>query len=456
MFLKLFFRFFTGFLTQVFPFAFLCIFPFRNYFRFSGKKTASMTAVLIFGLAFIFSLSGTLFALYTPDVNNLRGYSVVNGIFCICLLPCLFWYLYAIRTIWQKKIFIFFFALTCALTITSITGFFIADIQSSDPYNCLPYSTCTILLLLLTTAVLLPFLYLLLKHFFMPVEEELTAMEYGYITIFSVLVFFLLAGILSNINYHDLRRSTITLFLYFALFIVVFILYAIFFQMYLLAHNKYVTQQNYLQLQYQMDLQNEQYRHIQETIENNRRMRHDLKHHLLTLQGFLCNDEPEQAASYLQDYVRTFSDYELVKYSSNPIINLLLTHYAALAKEQDVAFEVRIHLPENLPVQDSDLSILLGNLLENAMTAACHAKKENRFIHLNLTCTGNSLVITADNGCDGRLCREQTHYLSTKPEHTGLGLSSMTRIAEKYHGSVSFSDEDVIFHSSILLELAEM
>ena len=64
---------------------------------------------------------------------------------------------------------------------------------------------------------------------------------------------------------------------------------------------------------------------------------------------------------------------------------MLLTHYSALAKDQQITFRIRINIPDQFSIQESDLSVLLGNLLENAMLAAGNADKPHRFIHLNMT-----------------------------------------------------------------------
>ncbi len=453
--MMLFLRFFTGFLTQVFPFGFLCIYPFKNHFRFAKKKTVLFSVILVFSLAAIFAAASCIFAVCTKDSDSYYGYTIVNSFFFVCLLVCLFWYLYIIRAIWQKKCFIFFFALTSALTITSTSNLILAAVPSEQKYHLLPYAAYTIPVLLLTTAVILPFLYLILKHYFIPMKETLSKREYSYLSVFSILIFIMLAGVLSYLDYGYLLHTPMALFLYISLFITIFIIYAIFFRMYLLSHEKYIAQQNSLQMQYQIELRDEQYRHIQENIENNRRLRHDLKHHLLTLQGFLADHSPEKAAAYLQEYVATYSDYEVENFCANPIVNMLLTHYSALAKDQQITFRIRINIPDQLSIQESDLSVLLGNLLENAMLAAGNADKPHRFIHLNMICSGNSLVITVDNGFDGKLRTENNKYLSTKPEHTGIGLSSLSLLAKKYHGGVSFSNEDMVFHSSIMLELEE-
>ena len=132
---------------------------------------------------------------------------------------CLIWYLYAIRTIWQKKCFIFFFALTSALTITSISNLILAAVPSRQKYHLLPYAACTIPVLMLTTAIILPFLYLILKHYFIPMKETLSKREYSYFSVFSILIFIMLAGVLSYLDYGYLLHTPMALFLYISLFL---------------------------------------------------------------------------------------------------------------------------------------------------------------------------------------------------------------------------------------------
>lgn len=240
--MMLFLRFFTGFLTQVFPFGFLCIYPFKNHFRFDQKKTVLFSLILILSLAGIFAAVSCIFAFISEDPDSYFGYAVINSFFFVCLLVCLIWYLYAIRAIWQKKCFIFFFALTSALTITSISNLILAAVPSEQKYHLLPYAACTIPVLMLTTAIILPFLYLILKHYFIPMQETLSKREYSYLSVFSILIFIMLAGVLSYLDYGYLLHTPMALFLYISLFITIFIIYAIFFRMYLLSHEKYIAQ----------------------------------------------------------------------------------------------------------------------------------------------------------------------------------------------------------------------
>lgn len=119
--------------------------------------------------------------------------------------------------------------------------------------------------------------------------------------------------------------------------------------------------------------------------------------------------------------------------------------------DKKIIFTVRINLPSKLTVSDFDISVLLGNLLENAIEAASHASEAERLILLNIISSGKMLAITVDNGFDGHVNLDGDKYLSTKKRHTGIGLKSITNIAEKYNGGVQFSHEETIFHASVML-----
>ena len=44
-------------------------------------------------------------------------------------------------------------------------------------------------------------------------------------------------------------------------------------------------------------------------------------------------------------------------------------------------------------------------------------------------------------------------YISNKPNHTGLGLSNIQMIADKYEGGVEFTHDLHVFHSSVMLAI---
>ncbi|MEG0376843.1 MAG: GHKL domain-containing protein [Eubacterium sp.] len=455
----IFFRLFLGYLLQMIPFAYLCCYPFLNYLRYSKRKTLGITLLLFLTLGTLFSGGSCyLFTLFSArDASNIHAsFSVSNLIFMGCLIPCFFWYAFSIKAIWQKKLFIFFFCMTAALALTSTANIIEMYLYPTSDMGGLPYRGNALFTIASVTAIALPLLWLLLKYAYLPVEESLGSKESGYLSILSVLLFIILGSGLIFSNYERMN-DPLLLFFYCALMVTVFVIYFVCFKLFFHTHEKLVAEQNLVQIAHQLEMNEAQYKRISDNIENSRKMRHDLRHHFLVLQGLLSTQKNAEALQYLEQFTPSLDDSAVIKWCNNTVVNMVLSHYKTLAEEKKITFNTRVTLSEEITVQDSDISVLLGNLLENAITAAARAPKENRLINLNIIRSGKMIAITADNGFDGKIKPENGRFLSIKPHHTGIGLQSIESIAKKYSGGVEFDttteNGGFIFHASVMLKM---
>lgn len=447
----LFIRLFFGCFFQLFLFAILCFYPFDGYYRMTRKKTIISTVLLLISLSILFSVSGILIAARTP--NTLYRFQTVNIVFFLFLIPYFVWYFYAIKGIWQQKFFIIFFAFTCAVIIYSTINCIIAYVESyvlANFHDDISYSASYIYLLF--TAVTFPIFLVIIKKFYLPIRDELDRKEIGYLSFLSLPMFILLSSGVSFIDIHYLIANPMTLLLFASLLIALLVIYIVIFRMLYLSHARALLEQEKIQAQHQMELRDEQYHRITETIQGTRRLRHDIKHHILMVQSLLSEGDIAKAEAYLNEYLDTVNQYSVMNLCSNLIINMVVSHYYTLAKENHIDFTLHINVPKQLPIQDSDLSVLLGNLLENAIAAASSASENLCKIELNMIVAGKTLVVTIDNGFGGKLSYENGEYQSTKLNHRAFGLKSITAIAEKYNGCAEFTHEDMVFHSSVMLE----
>ena len=92
-------------------------------------------------------------------------------------------------------------------------------------------------------------------------------------------------------------------------------------------------------------------------------------------------------------------------------------------------------------------------LMENAIDAADCGEGDERFIQFHMLCSGQMLAITVDNGFHDEIKKVDGRYVSSKPNHSGLGLRNIEMIAEKYEGGVEFTHDPHVFHSSVMLVL---
>lgn len=440
-------RFFLGLLIQIAPFTVLCAFPFVRYFRYSLRKTILITAAFILSFTLIYAFAATY--LSSLELTDLQCSRISNSIILCGLIPCFFWYLYAIKTDRQKKVFVISFALISALFTASISSYIGFHLPGAVEWPV--YSGYSLVVSPIVHAIAVSALCLFLKHFYMPVEDGMNAKENDYLGFLSLFLFLLLAGVFSYVSFSYLTTQPLAFLLFVTLFLIVFILYGVVFKMYSLAHDKQLTNEKYMQTVYQMDIRDEQYRRIHERLEHSYKLRHDLKHHLLIVQGFLEHGETDKVREYLAQYLEHADRFRITKVCDNPIVNMLVCHYDRIAKENGITFVPQINIPDTLSMQNTDLSVLLGNLLENATEAAGNAPKENRSIYLKMLCSKKMLMITVDNGFNGTVKQDGEQYLSTKQEHRGLGLKSISEIAQKYDGEAEFTHEGMVFHASVLL-----
>lgn len=249
-----------------------------------------------------------------------------------------------------------------------------------------------------------------------------------------------------------------------------------------------LEQRKTLELQqknYQLSMQAFQYDNLQNKITEARRARHDVRHHVLLMQTYLQEKNYEALEEYLQHYQREIPGGELISYCENAAVNAVLLYFAQEAQRRGIEFEVRVNLPRETGMEETDLSVLFGNLLENALDACEEeiekiqkgqsAQSEQKLqeaektqdgqIHLygeteksnvgkviiNASQKGQALCVTVDNTFSGKLRQDREgRLLSTKHRGSGMGTESVKMIAEKYHGVCRFEVADGMFCASFM------
>ena len=202
------------------------------------------------------------------------------------------------------------------------------------------------------------------------------------------------------------------------------------------------------------EMQQTNYELLNERIEETKTIQHDLRHHFLAIEGFLQTREYEK----LEAYVRKFSEAGLetlpAGYSQNPVVNVLVSHFARLAKEEGVKLTLRLETGADIKVSEADLCAVLSNLLENALEACMRQETGERFISLTIGQKPSMLIINIENSTDGNASLRNGSFLSSKSEgRRGYGLDSVRAIASRYQGDVDFQadNQKKVFKSKVFL-----
>lgn len=192
--------------------------------------------------------------------------------------------------------------------------------------------------------------------------------------------------------------------------------------------------------------------HMDET----RRARHDLRQHLTVVRSYVDNDDKNGLSEYIDNYMSRLPLDTLEYFCANSVVNAVVSYYAAQARDAGIAFMAKVTYPKKYPVSGTDITVLLGNLLENAVEACKRENSDEKVIKLRVKQRGEStLLILVDNTCETPVVFQDGAPLSSKREGMGIGIASVREIAKRYRGTAMFEQRDGMFYSSVRLTLPQ-
>ncbi|MEE0265486.1 MAG: ATP-binding protein [Acutalibacteraceae bacterium] len=202
----------------------------------------------------------------------------------------------------------------------------------------------------------------------------------------------------------------------------------------------------------QLDMQKKYYEALSENVEKTRKSRHDLKHHLTAIIGFADADDKAGLINYCNNLTNMQYGEVDIPYSGNAAIDGVLYHYAGRAKKHNIDFKIQ-GLFKTDGIDDVDICAMLGNALDNAITACCTIK-DKRFINITTKTDGNVLAIMISNSFDGIIKNKHENIMSRKAKNReGVGLTSIKSVCEKYGGTLNIDYNDTTFTCMMLLNL---
>jgi len=214
-----------------------------------------------------------------------------------------------------------------------------------------------------------------------------------------------------------------------------------------------LEQNNTLELKeknHRLSMQAMQYDNLQEKITEARRAKHDVRHHIALMQEYLNSGNLEALSDYLKRYNESLPDDSIIRFCENTAANTVLIYFAQQAESSGIEYAVKADIPNNIFVSETDISILFGNLLENAVDACKEQRDGNKKIDVRASFSGGSLCVTVDNTCSGKIKYTADGELaSTKHSGAGLGTQSVKSIAKHYNGVCKFEAKDGIFYASV-------
>jgi len=193
----------------------------------------------------------------------------------------------------------------------------------------------------------------------------------------------------------------------------------------------------------QYEMQKEYYQRLHENQEETRALWHDIQKYVLAMQAVANMHDNQPAQSIIRKAEETLNDIGLVVDVDNLVVSSILNAYLQEAKNEAINVKMDVQIPQVLPISPVDLSIVLGNTLDNAIEA-CHVLPlTERWIKIKLYVHNQTMFYQICNpyGNQGK-----SHL---RGKYHGYGLSNVRQCVLRYDGDIQIADKKDTFEVTI-------
>lgn len=188
--------------------------------------------------------------------------------------------------------------------------------------------------------------------------------------------------------------------------------------------------QDYLLIEQQNILLQKSLEEQDKTFDLWRKNLHDYKHKLLALESMMRANKYDNA---LESELKVFKNKAFYIHTGNNTVDIILNSKVNVAQYHGITCTINAKITEKIGISDIDLSVILGNLIDNAIDAAL--KEDDKNIHIQISQIKEILVIKIINSFSG----EKIIFKTAKNNSLlhGIGLKSVKHLVNKYNGIFS-------------------
>ncbi len=224
--------------------------------------------------------------------------------------------------------------------------------------------------------------------------------------------------------------------------------------LYLLYFIKVANEKNYLEgeieiLEKQAHMQYEYYLVQEQKYNATIHILHDVDKHVKSIENLCVNGKTGEAAEYVKDIRNMLEPLIPIKYTGNPILDILLTDKATISKEKKIKFDIKIDNIDMNFLEAIDATTIFGNLIDNAIEAV-EKVNEDRYIEVSIM-PYQEMVLVRIKNTSLPLKWKNGMPVSEKGKNHGIGLLNVKRSIEKYDGDISIQQKNGIVTVDLLL-----
>jgi signal transduction histidine kinase len=176
---------------------------------------------------------------------------------------------------------------------------------------------------------------------------------------------------------------------------------------------------------------------------------HDYKHKIIALTQIAEAEDVDAIKTFLRAESQLVQKKLYYIKTGNSVVDTVINTKQSVAEQNGISVMVHAHISENCKIDAMDLTIIMGNLLDNAIEA-CRNEMEP-YIDIEMKENETFVMIDIRNKYTGSVSETLQTSKREKDFH-GIGLKSVKRLVEKYHGTFLYEAVEEQFRVSIVLK----
>ena len=432
---------FFGYLLQILPMIFLLYAPFgESVLRFSKRR---LLIFLNIGYLLLACLSACcLGRLFVGGAGEMTLTSTANLLFSLCLALGSVVYFLSFRKGTKGKLLFYLLVVQYGVfiyVINKIAAKFYLEIAPFGYFT--PYSGKTLICYALATLLTFPVFFWLLRR---SAVREITYLEHREIKLAtgcSIAILVLLIIALMIETKLSIQVQGLGYEIYLSVWMLCFMAGDIL--AYLIYLGCLVLEKEKKDMESKLKAYEQQYKSMCDSMEQDKRRRHDLRHHFRTMGTLMHGGKTEELQEYIGSYLAELEKVESRKLSENSVLNEVLSYYIIQAEQNGIRVKSDIQVQGSYPFDIMDMTVLLGNAMENAICACRECPPERRRIHVAIRQLKKSILIKLEN--DVSEAEDFGRNQRLVKNIRGYGMESIELVARKYQGSVEAWKEEQRF-----------
>lgn len=228
-------------------------------------------------------------------------------------------------------------------------------------------------------------------------------------------------------------------------FLILIVLLSIIF----LLQKRYLREkERYMTAEKQIKLMEDYYKTMETKQEETRSLWHDMKKYLLAIEALVAENQTESAKQEIQKLRTSYENVAHTVSTGNPIVDGILNYEMYLAKQHGVVIDMSLWLAKKLAIPATDLYIILGNTLDNAIEACADLPDASkRVVSISLKQKNHILFYEIENHF-----QEDMKKSKSKKIH-GYGLNNVKKCIKTNQGNLRIKKSENIFSLKIFLNV---